>query len=173
MKKAVVILCCVVVVQLLSGCYKTDDGAYTDPITIYEKVVGNWTTSSVTQFDLIAVAAGTKPEKVTLTNKFNFKTFAISFAADEKFNPTTFTVSGTSPELFLKSGYWKLNNAFPNTDGTALVIELYADEAKTQLVDELTISAVPGSKSNLQFDLIRKANGIPYVSYQYLLKPVK
>jgi len=173
MKKTVVILFCLMVTQLFTGCYKTDDGTYTDPITIYEKMVGNWTTSGVTQIDLIAVAAATKPDKVALTSKFNFKTFTINFAADDKFNPTTFTVGGTSPELFLKSGYWKLNNPYPNTDGSPLVIELYSDEAKTQLVDELTISVVPGARATLQFDLIRKTDNIPYVSYQYLLKLAK
>ena len=174
MKKTVFILFCLMVVtQLFTGCYKTDDGTFTDPITIYEKMAGNWTTSGVTQVDLIAVSAGTKPDKVALTSKFSFKTFTINFATDDKFNPTTFTVGGTSPELFLKSGYWKLNNPFPNTDGTPLAIELYSDEAKTQLVDQLTISVVPGAKATMQFDLIRKSNNIPYVSYQYSLKLAK
>jgi hypothetical protein len=173
MKRTVVILFCIMVTQLFTSCYKTDDGTFTDPITIYEKMAGTWATTSVTQFDLIAVAAATKPDKVNLTAKFNFKTFAINFAVDEKFNPTTFAVEGTSPELFLKSGYWKLNNPFPNTDGTPLVIELYSDAAKTQLADQLNISVVPGAKANLQFDLIRKTDNIPFVSYQYLLKPVK
>jgi len=173
MKKAVVILFCVVITQLITGCYKTDDGTFTDPITVYEKMVGTWTSTKVTQIDLIAVATSTKPDQVNLTNKFDFKTFSITFNVDEKFNPTTYTVGGTSPELFLKSGYWKLNNPFPNTDGSALVIELYSDEAKTQLVDELSISAVPGAKATLEFNLIRESKGIPYANYQYSLKPAK
>jgi hypothetical protein len=173
MKKTVVIVFCLLVTQLFTSCYKTDDGTYTDPITIYEKMVGNWTTTSVTEIDLIAVSALTKPDKVTLTSKFNFKTFTINFATDDKFNPTTFTVGGDSPALFLKSGYWKLNNPYPNTDGTPLVIELYSDEAKTKLVDELSISAVPGTRATLQFDLIRKSGNVAYVDYQYLLRQVK
>ena len=173
MKKAVVILFCLMVTQLITSCYKSDDGTYTDPITIYEKMAGNWTTSSVTQIDPIAVASATKPDKETLTSKFNFKTFTINFATDEKFNPTTFTVGGTSPELFLKTGYWKLSNPYPNTDGSALVILLFSDEAKTQLVDQLSISAVPGLHATLQFDLIRKSDNVSYVYYQYLLRQVK
>lgn len=172
-RKAVVILFCVLFFQLMISCNKTDDGTFTEPITIYEKMVGTWTITSVTQFDLIAQAAATKPDKVVLTSKFDFKTFAITFSTDENYNPTTFKVDGTSPELFLQSGFWKLNNPFPNTDGSALLIELYADEAKTQLIDQLAITAVPGAKATLQFDLIRNANGIPYVNYQYLLKPAK
>lgn len=173
MKKSVVILLCLFVTQLISSCYKTDDGTYTEPISIYEKMVGTWETTKVTQFDLIAVAAATKPDQVNLTNQFSFKSFSLSLNSDESYNPTTFTVNGTSPELFIKSGYWKLNNPFPNTDGSPLIIELYTDEAKSQLVDELSLSLVPGAKASLQFDLIRNTNNIPYVSYQYLMKPAK
>ena len=173
MKKAMVILFCLIVTQLITSCYKSDDGTYTDPITIYEKMAGNWTTTSVTEIDPIAVASATKPDKETLTFKFNFKTFTINFATDEKFNPTTFTVGGTSPELFLKTGYWKLNSPYPTTDGSPLIILLYSNEAKTQLADQLSISAVPGVHATLQFDLIRNSNNVPYVDYQYLLKQVK
>jgi hypothetical protein len=169
MKKTSLILMFILVMQLI-GCNKTDDGVFTEPITMYEKMVGTWTISKVAQKDLIAIAASSKPDQILLTNKFDFKTFTITLNADEKFTPTTFEVGGTSPQLFLQSGYWKLNNPFPNTDGKPLVIELYSDEAKTVLIDELSISTVPGAKKTLVFDLIRESNGVAYVDYEYSLK---
>lgn len=170
MRKTGLFLLCFFVFQLFYSCNKTDDGTYTAPITIYEKMAGSWAVSKVTETDLIAKSMSTTPNQVILTSKFDFKTFTITFNVDAENNPTTFTVGGTSPELFLKSGYWKLNNPYPNTDGTALVIELYSDEAKTLLVDELTISTVPGTKKTLVFDLTREANGVSFVDYEYSLK---
>jgi hypothetical protein len=170
MRKTGLLLICLLVFQLFFSCNKTDDGVYTAPLTVYEKIVGTWAVSGVKETDLIAKAAGTKPNQVILTNKLNFKTFTITLNCDEQYNPTTFTVGGTSPALFLQSGYWKLNNAFPNTDGSALVIELYSDEAKTKIVDQLTLSAIPGAKKTLTFDLIRQSNGVSYVDYEYTLK---
>jgi hypothetical protein len=169
MRKTGLLLLCFIVFQLIS-CNKTDDGTYTAPITVYESMVGNWTVTKVMETDLIAKSMSTTPNQEILTTQFNFKTFTITFNVDDAINPTTFQVGGTSPELFLKSGYWKLNNAFPNTDGSALVIQLFSDEAKTVLIDELSISTVPGAKKTMVFDLIRKSNGVSYVDYEYSLK---
>ncbi|HNW49662.1 MAG TPA: DUF5004 domain-containing protein [Prolixibacteraceae bacterium] len=170
MRKTGLLLLCLLFIQLFFSCNKTDDGAYTAPITVYEKIAGSWTVSSVKETDLIAKAAGAKPNQLTLTSKLNFKTFTITFDVDENNNPTTFAVGGTSPALFLQSGYWKLSNPYPNTDGSALVIELYSDEAKTTLVDELSLSALPGTRKTMTFDLIRESNGVSFVDYEYSVK---
>lgn len=171
MKRAVVIVFLLMVVaQLFVGCYKSDDGTYTDPITIYEKIGGTWGLTKITQVDEIAVASSLDPDDFVLTNEFNFKTFTITLNVDETFNPTTFEVGGSAPELFIKTGYWELSSAFPTTDASAIRILLYTDEAKTQLADELSVTTLPGSKSTLEFKLTRSSNGTPYVSYQYALK---
>lgn len=170
MKRNLVVMFLFVLTQLLTGCYETDDGTYTEPITIYEKIGGTWVLTKITEVDEIAVASSIEPDEVALTNYFNFKTFTITLNVDENFNPTTFEVGGSSPELFLQNGYWDLNNSFPNTDGTALKIRLYSDESKTDQVDELDIVTLPGKKSTLEFNLTRIANDIPFVTYEYALK---
>ena len=170
MKRTMVVICYLVLALIFTGCNKTDDGAYTEPITIYEKMGGEWKLTKLVEVDNIAVASSSKPDAINLTAKFSFRTFIIEFKVDEKFQPTTFEVKGEAPELFLKSGYWNLSHPFPNTDGTAVKIQLYSDEAKTQMVDALHIAAVPGSKGTMEFNLIRESNNLPYVTYQYTVK---
>lgn len=170
MKRTVLFLGCLIFMQFITGCYKTDDGTYTDPITIYEKLGGKWGLTKLTEVDEIAVASSLKPDNVVLTSKFNFKTFTITLNVDENFQPTSYLVEGSAPELFAKSGYWKLNNPFPNTDGTAVKIQLFSDEAKTAMVDELSLSALPGARATMEFNLTRESNGLPYVTYTYAVK---
>ncbi|MBN1925595.1 MAG: DUF5004 domain-containing protein [Prolixibacteraceae bacterium] len=170
MKQTLVILFLLVLTQFITGCYQTDDGTFTEPITIYEKIGGTWLLTKITEVDEIAVASSLKPDNITLTNYFNFKTFTITLNVDENNQPTTFEVGGSSPELFLKNGYWDLSNPFPNTDATAVKIRLYSDDSKSDPVDELDIMALPGRRATLEFYLTREANDIPYVTYQYALK---
>jgi hypothetical protein len=152
------------------GCEKTDDGTYTAPITLYEKIGGTWAMTSITEVDEVAKASKLTPVEVTLTSKFNFKSFAIALNVDSSFQPTTFAVTGTAPELFATGGYWELDEPFVHADQTTSNILLYSDEAKTQLTDKLTVLTLPGTKSILDFSLIRLDNGTPYVSYVYKLK---
>lgn len=173
MKRTVLILGCLVFMQFITGCYKTDDGTYTDPITIYEKVGGSWKLTKLTEVDQIAVASSIKPDNFVLTNEFDFKTFVITLNVDDNFQPTSFQVDGSAPELFTKSGFWKLSNPFPNTDGTAVKIQLYSDEAKTNLVDELSLAALPGARATMEFNLNREVNGLPYVTYQYAVRLIE
>ncbi|MBN2805623.1 MAG: DUF5004 domain-containing protein [Prolixibacteraceae bacterium] len=154
----------------VTGCYKTDDGTYTEPITIYEKMGGQWGLTKITQVDEIAVAGSIKPDVMVLTNQFNFKTFVITFEVDEQYQPTTFMVEGSAPELFLKNGYWSLSEDFPTTDGNPVVIQLFADEARTTVMDELNIMSLPGTRATMEFNLSRISNNLPYVTYQYALK---
>jgi hypothetical protein len=170
MKRTVVILCCVLVVQLFTACNETNDGTFTEPITIYEKIGGTWELTKLNLIDEVAAANSLKPDVMNLTTKFNFKTFKINLQVNERFEPTTFEVSGDAPALFLKNGFWKLSNPFPNTDGTAVELELYADEAKTNLVDALKITSLPGNRAVMDFALTRRLNNVPFLTYQYSLK---
>jgi hypothetical protein len=171
MRKTGYILLCLFVFQLIISCNKTDDGTYTAPITLYEKIGGTWKISSVKEIDEFAKARSLKPDEVLLLSKFNFNTFVITLAVDENLQPTTYSVAGNSPQLFEPTGYWKLDYSFPHTDNNPTKIQLFSDVAKTQLTDELIVSAIPGAKNVLQFNLTRQSNGVPYVTYQYALKP--
>jgi hypothetical protein len=171
MRKTGYILLCFFVFQLFISCNKTDDGTYTAAITLYEKIGGTWKITSIKEVDEIAKASSIKPNEVLLLSKFNFTTFVISLAVDENSEPTTYTVEGTAPNLFEPTGYWKLDNPFPHTDNISSKIQLFSDQAKTQMTDELVVSAIPGVKNVLQFNLVRKSNGIPFVTYQYAFKP--
>lgn len=170
MKRTALLLGCLVLMQFFTGCYKTDDGTYTDPITIYEKMGGKWGLTKITQVDEIAKASSIKPDNMVLTTQFNFKTFTITLNVDEQFQPTTFVVEGNAPELFLKSGYWSLSNPYPNTDGTAVKIQLYTDESRTNMADALNIASLPGTRATMEFNLTRESNNLPYVTYQYAVK---
>jgi hypothetical protein len=163
----IMILCSI----LAGGCELTDDGTYVAPITNYEKIGGSWILKSIKQIDETAKASLSKPDEQVLTNEFTFKSFQITLNTDEKFNPGTFEVTGTSPELFLKSGYWDLDNPFVNTDGTATHIRLYADEARTQLIDQLSLNKIPGTSSILEFKLTRSVDNTPFVSYLFQVAP--
>ena len=124
------------------GCSKTDDGSFTAPITIYEKVNGTWNMFSIKMIDETAKSASIKPDEVTLTDQFSFAGFAITLNVDEANNPTTYTVTGTAPQLLLPQGYWDLDTQFPQTDGTPVKINLFADAAKTQKTNQVSIKII-------------------------------
>lgn len=153
----------------LGACELTDDGDYVNPITNYEKISGTWNLKAVKEIDEIAKVNLTKPYEFIITTELTFTTFQIILNTDEDFNPTSFEVLGTAPKLFLTSGYWKLDNPFVNTDGSATSILLYSDIEKTQLVDKLSLAKIPGTSSQMEFKLTRSAAGTPYVSYYYTL----
>jgi hypothetical protein len=152
---------------LFIKCEKTDDGSYVDPLTIYEKMAGTWNLTSILLIDEIAKANSITPNEVELKAKFGFSDFAITFNVDADSLPTTFEVNSTAPELFLSSGYWDLDSPFVHSDGTSTEIFLYSDAEKTQMVDRLSITAIPGTRSELEFKLIRQSEGTPYASYLY------
>lgn len=173
MKKTIIVLLCLLTLQFFWSCKETDDGVYTDPISLYEKIGGSWKLTSIKEIDEIAKASSIKPDEMNLTSKFNFSTFVITLAVDSTFNPTTYEVKGTAPDLFNRSGYWELDYPFPHPDNIATKILLYNDAEKTQLTDKLIVSSIPGAKATMQFNLQRLSEGTPYVTYQYTFKPEK
>jgi hypothetical protein len=159
-------------IAFIQGCEQTDDGTFIEPITLYEKIGGNWVLTGFTQIDEIAKSTLMKPDMINLITRFNFRTFAIALNVDSssQLQPTTYEVTGSVPELFAASGYWELDEPFVHADGTATTILLYADAARTQLTDKLTVLTIPGKTKTLVFKLTRSDNGTPYVSYEYSLK---
>lgn len=161
----------VLVVLLIAGygCTETDDGSYTAPITVYEKIPGTWQLLSLKMIDETARAAGIKPDELVLTNQFNFQSFSIVFEVDENYNPTTYMVSGDVPELLAPEGYWNTDTEFPLTDGTPVKINLYSDAAKSQLTNQLSITAMPGATAEMELKLTHTSNQVAYATYVYRL----
>lgn len=171
MKKSVIMLPLFFIFQLIAGCNMTDDGSYTAPITIYEKLGGTWQLTKITEVDEIAKANSTEPSEFDLTTVFNFSDLQLQLNEDETNTPSTYEISGDVPELFPKSGYWKLDESFVHSDGTASTLLLYSDEAKTQQTGQLTLTAIPGATTTLGFKLTRSTDQTSYVSYVYQFSP--
>jgi len=136
-----------------TGCSTVDDGSFTAPITLSEKIGGKWVVNSVVQTD--EANARTK----TLTDLLDFDTFVINL------NPSTFTVEGSAPLLLPTSGTWKMDYNFTKSDNTPSRLLLNNGKAETAL----TVTAVPGNTKTLEYRLTRKTNGQPFVSYTYNL----
>lgn len=153
---------------LLASC-GTDDGSYTKPITLYEKVAGTWNLSRVKQVDEVAVAAKSGTTELDLTEFF--EQFTIVLNEDGEGNPSTFTASG-APALLPENGYWKLERPFQNWDGTPVKVLFFSDAACTQAAGQVSVTSVPGSTPLMELTLTRYANGSAFVSYVYTLIPV-
>ncbi len=133
-----------------SSCAETDDGSYVPPITLGEKIAGEWLLSSVNQID------ETNSKTMDLTSQLNFGSFGINLSEGGNF-----TVTGTAPALLPTSGTWRMANNYLNSNGTA---------AEIILNDKvfLTVTGVPtGGTSHLKYKFTRKSNGIAFVSYEY------
>lgn len=134
----------------ITSCSDTDDGSFVAPITLGEKIAGQWQLNSITQID---EANG---KTMDLTGHFDFATLGMSLG-----NDGTFSVSGSAPAFFPSSGKWKMSNDFVNSDGSAAQIIL--NDAVG-----LTVTAVPtDAASHLKFKLTRKSKGVAIVSYEY------
>ncbi len=151
------------------SCKKIEDGNYVDPITLYEKVKGNWTLNEILQVDETAKTAGITPDEISLAGQFGFDSFKIALNVDDSNQPASYEVSGNAPELFPNKGYWDIDTSFPYADGTAPTINLYSDAARTGLTGKLRIVSVPGAKPEMELKLTRSTGGVPFVSYQYKL----
>ncbi len=151
------------------SCNDTDDGKYVAPITLYEKVKGTWRLTDVIQIDETAKTAGITPDEISLFGQFNFDNFNIVLEVDENNQPVSYQVNGSAPELIPASGYWDLDTAFPNANGTAPVINLYSDAGKTSMTGRLGVVSVPGATPTMELKLTRSSAGVPFVSYQYKL----
>lgn len=156
---------------ILTSCSTLDDGTPVDPITISEKIQGNWAALSVKQTDEIAKTNNQTPSDLSLTTHFNFSSFGIALNVDSKNLPTTYQVTGISPALFPTEGFWGLAYLYPNTDTTPSQIYLYSDEAKTIKTATFDITSMPGSMKILEFRFMRKTKGVAFVSYTYRLVP--
>jgi len=151
------------------GCNQLDDGSYTAPITLYEKVGGNWSLSNLKMVDEIAKTNGIKPDEQNLQHLFNYNQFGLQLRVDSQFNPTTYEVLGDVPPLFAPKGYWELSSAFQPTTSNPVQVKLYSDAAKTQLLDELLLTSVPGASGTMQLQLVRSSEGAAYISYVFNL----
>lgn len=153
----------------MTGCYSSSDGKFVEPVSLYEKVSGEWKIASLRQVDEIAKAASQSPNELVLTNQFEFSTFTIDLKVDNDQNPTTFSIGGDSPQFFAKEGYWQLSRTFPSTSGTPTYVELYSDAQKTNKIGQLTLSSTPSGKKEMDLTFTRKDKGVPFVSYLYKL----
>src|SRR5690554_4084461 len=156
-----------IILVFVWGCNQLDDGSYTVPITLYEKVGGNWSLNSLKMVDEFAKTNGIKPDEQNLEQLFNYNQFALQLRVDSEFNPTTYEVMGTVPPLFAPKGYWKLSSAFQPTSSDAVRVQLYKDVDKKQLIDELLLTAVPGAGNAMHLKLVRSDEGVAYISYVF------
>lgn len=159
----------VIICFLTFGCSEQDDGSRVDPITIYEKMNGDWGLMNLKMVDEFAKANNIQPNEQNLSTMFNYENFQINFSVDENMEPTTYQVTGDVPPLFSPSGYWQLNSEFQPTNSNGILIYLYNDAAKTQKTDELRLTSVPGSNGEMEIQLVRTSEGTPFVSYVFRL----
>ncbi|SCY20920.1 DUF5004 domain-containing protein [Flavobacterium caeni] len=154
---------------LTFGCNEPDDGSYTAPISIYEKIDGQWNLASVKMVDEVAKANGVEPNEQNLSGFFNYEDFKIRFDVDAAGQPTSYEVLGDVPTLFPANGYYQLSSPFQQPSGSAVRIHLFSDAQKTQKTDELRLTAVPGSAQEMELQLVRTSSGTPFVSYVFRL----
>jgi hypothetical protein len=155
------------------GCDNTEDGSYVDPITLYEKVNGNWGLTNLKMVDDFAKANKIEPNEQNLSTYFNYEDFKIKFNVDEKMNPTSYEVMGDVPPLFAPTGFWELNTDFQPTTGNGPVrIYLYSDAQKTLKTDELRLTSVPGNNDEMELQLVHSSGGSAFVSYVFKLTAI-
>jgi hypothetical protein len=154
---------------LVSGCNEEDDGSHVAPITLYEKLNGNWALMSLKMTDEVAKANVLEPFEQNLSTVFNYPDFMLTLNVDDALRPTSYQVTGSVPPLFPLSGYWELSSDFQQTSGAGTMIYLYSDAQKTQKTDELRLISVPGSSGEMEFQLTRRSGGSPFVSYNFKL----
>src|SRR5690554_876241 len=149
------------------GCNSTDDGSFVEPITLYEKINGTWALDEVVMIDNYAKANDIEPFEQKVTTWFNFGDMKITFNVDEMNNPTTFSLSGDVPPLFLSEGFWDLSSPFPTTDLSRVKINLYSDASRNNKEDELELTTIPGVNDNMAFELIRRSQQVAFLTYSF------
>ncbi|TRZ45751.1 DUF5004 domain-containing protein [Robertkochia solimangrovi] len=158
-----------VVICWLTACDNQDDGSYVAPITLYEKVHGEWSLMKLTMIDEFARANGITPDEQNLSTLFNYPDFRISFNVDEAMNPTRYQVMGDVPPLFEPEGFWMLSSDFQPTNSAAVRILLYQNADHSVQTGELRLTSVPGSNGEMEIQLVRITEGVPFVSYVFNL----
>ena len=156
--KAFVLLLTLAPTALCTSCATTEDGDYVAPIQLTEKIGGNWVLNSIVQTD------ETTATDLTLTTLLDFDTFGINLS-----DGGNFSVTGNAPRLLPTNGTWELDNNFVKSTGEATQIVLRGSEGAATL----TITATPGAKPELGFQLTRKQGGQAFVSYKYSLVAVE
>lgn len=152
------------------SCTKIDNGSFVEPITLYEKIKGNWKLTALRQIDETAIRTDSQPQEMSLFDQFNFDSFTISLDVDDKNQPTSYEVKGSSPEFFPKKGYWELNAAFLKGVGSqAPLLYLYSDVEKSNLIGKLALTTIPGTNKEMELTLTRTEEGVAFVSYKYRL----
>lgn len=163
----------VVMYLMTIGCDNTEDGNHVDPITLYEKVNGNWGLTNLKMVDDFAKANKIEPSEQNLSTYFNYEDFKIKFNVDEKMNPTSYEVQGEVPPLFAPTGFWELSSDFQPTNASGPVrIYLYSDAQKTQKTDELRLTSVPGNNDEMELQLVHSSGGSAFVSYVFKLNAI-
>lgn len=153
---------------ILSSC-ATENGVFTEPITMYEKIGGTWNLSRIKQVDELAVANKSGVTEIDLTDYF--ESFSISLNETSPGVPSTFSSSG-APEILPAGGYWKLDREFQNWDGKPVKVQFFSESACSTKIGEVAITSVPGSVPLMELTLTRISNGTSFVSYVYTLIPV-
>lgn len=155
------------------GCDNTEDGSYVDPITLYEKVNGNWGLTNLKLVDEFAIVNAIEPHEENLSTYFNYEDFKIKFNVDEKNQPTSYEVLGDVPPLFAPKGFWRLSSDFQQTNASGPVsIYLYSDAQKTQKTDELKLTSIPGNNDEMELKLVHSSGGSAYASYVFKLTAI-
>jgi hypothetical protein len=166
------IICLAIISFLALGCTELDDGNYVEPITIYEKINGDWGLMNLKMVDEYAKANAIEPNEQNLSTLFNYDGFKIRFSVDEKRQPSSYEVLGDVPPLFAPKGYWELSSSFQQTDASAVKIYLFSDVQKTLLTDELRLTSVPGSNQEMEIQLVRASGGTSFISYVFKLNAI-
>lgn len=160
----------VVIGFIAISCNEFDDGSYVAPITVYEKINGDWSLMNLKMVDQYAKLNAIEPSEQNLSAMFNYEDFIIRFGVDENLNPTFYEVLGNVPPLFPPKGFWELSSPYSQTDSGALKIYLYKDAQKTEKTDELRLTSIPGSSGEMEIQLIRVSGDAAFVSYIFKLK---
>lgn len=156
--KTILLLLALAPASMLTSCASTEDGEYVAPIQLTEKIGGNWVLNAIDQID------ETTGTDLALTTLLNFDTFSINLTDGGQF-----TVSGNAPKLLPTNGTWELDNNFVKSTGDATRLILNGSDGKVSL----TVTAAPGSKPELGFQLTRKQQGQAFVNYKYSLVRVE
>ena len=156
--KSLLLLTALVPMMLFTSCATTDDGDYVAPIQLTEKIGGNWVLNTIVQTD------ETNATELALTSLLGLDTFNLNLSEGGQFS-----VSGNAPKLLPTSGTWELDNNFVKSTGDAIQLILKGSEG----IATLTVTATPGAKPELGFQLTRKQGGQAFVSYKYSLVSVQ
>jgi hypothetical protein len=171
MKKNKYLLGCLLLLFLafsFIGCEPvTEDGSYVEPVSLYEKIGGEWNLSDLVVVDENSTQA---KKEIPLSGHLGFDHFVLNLNLDAENKATSFRIETEAPRLIPTEGYWDLDRAFTDPFGASPVIILYSDAAKTNKTGTLVVMTVPGNNPEMELKITRSNAGKAYVSYVYKLK---